>query len=127
MQKKDDPRDVNDNAPKNSSGLFLSVLATRRGAAGRKRTTTFVSGKETKSSLSRSQSSSSGKSVALNHVVFVAGENSQSASQLLGPTGSRVSLLDTVTSHGRSKVSRATKTVAKGSSLWSKVCSKNFR
>lgn len=118
---------MNDNAPKTSSGLFLSVLATRRGTAGRKRSTTFVSGKETKSSLSRSQSSSSGKSVSLNHVVFVAGDNSQSASQLPGSSGSRVSFLGAVKSRGHSKVSRASKTVAKGSSLWSKVCSKNFR
>ena len=127
-QKKADSQDTGDDTTgKPAAGLFLSVLATRRGTAGRKRTTTFVSGKEMKSNFSRSNSSSSGKSVALNHVVFVAGDNSQSASQMPDSTGNRVSFLGAVKSRGHSKVSKASKSVTKGSSLWSKVCSKNFR
>ncbi len=123
-QKNLDSRD--DDASKSTPGLFLSVLASRRGAAGRKRTTTFVSGKkEMKTSFSRSHSSSLGKSVALSsHVVFVAGDSSQSSSQLPDTTGSRVSFLGAVKSRGHimdSKVARS------GSSLWTKVCSKNFR
>ncbi|KAL7434439.1 hypothetical protein ACHAXH_003831 [Discostella pseudostelligera] len=115
-QKKADPRDKGDDTTsKPAAGLFLSVLSSRRVTAGRKRTTTFVSGKEMKCNFSRSNSSSSGKSVALNHVVFVAGDNS------------RVSFMGAVKSRGHSKVSRASKSVTKGSSLWSKVCSKNFR
>jgi hypothetical protein len=127
-QKKTDPRDKGDDTTsKPAAGLFLSVLASRRGTAGRKRTTTFVSGKEMKSIFSRSNSSSSGKSVALNHVVFVAGDNSQSASKMPDSSGTKVSFLGAVKSRGHSKVSKASKSVTKGSSLWSKVCSKNFR
>jgi hypothetical protein len=116
-------KDESDGATKSTPGLFLSMLASRRGVGGRKRTTTFVSGKEMKSGFSRSQSSSSGKSVALNHVVFVAGDNSSQ----LPDSSSRVSFVSAAKARGHSKVSKASKSVAKGSSLWSKVCSKNFR
>ncbi len=124
-QKNEDSRE--DNATKSTSGLFLSVLASRRGAAGRKRTTTFVSGKEMKSSFSRSHRSSLGKSVALtNHVVFVAGDNSQSTSQLPDTTVSRASFLGAGKSRGHTKDSKVARSGA-GCSLWTKVCSKNFR
>jgi len=116
------------------SSLSLALMASRcnAGGAGRKRKTTFLSGKQQnkKGTLSRSQSSSSSKSVSLNHVVFMAGDQSQSAmgSQLLDSTSSHSrSFLGTVKSSSRGGQSKSRSISRKGSSLWSKVCSKNFR
>ncbi|KAL7531637.1 hypothetical protein ACHAXR_004144 [Thalassiosira sp. AJA248-18] len=105
--------------------LSVALMASRR-TAGRKRKTTFLSGKQ-KSSFSRSHSSSSSKSVSLNHVVFMAGDNSQSASQLDSAGSNSNSFLGTVKPRGPSQARKSSKSVSRGSSLWSKVCSKNFR
>jgi hypothetical protein len=91
--------------------LSVALLASR--SAGRKRKTTFLSGKQ---STSFSRQNSSNKSVSLSHVVFVTGE-SQGASQL-----SR-----SASNLGKSSVSKkpATKFSA-SSSLWNRAISKNW-
>lgn len=110
-----------------TTGLSVALMASCHSTFGRKRKTTFLSGKETRSTFSR-QSSSSSKSVSLSHVVFVAGDNSQSASQLPDFTGNDQSLLGSAKlPRGHSKAGKASKNVVPGGSLWSRVCSKNFR
>ena len=99
--------------------LSVALAASRRGP-GRKRKTTFLGGKAS-TSVSRSHgASSSSRSVSLSHVVFVSGESQGAATSRLPDAGSR---LGQPRGGGLSKKkgSRA------GSSLWSKVCSKNFR
>lgn len=130
-----------DNAPNKPTSSFLShegslsvaLMASRRGTASRKRKTTFLSGmkqQSKKGSFSRSSSSSS-KSVSLNHVVFgMAGDNSQSAaavSQLDSTASNSRSFLGNVKSSSRGGQSKSRASKRSGSSLWSKVCSKNFR
>jgi len=135
--------DKNSDAPKATSSflshegsLSVALMASRR-TMSRKRKTTFLSGMQQRSSSSRnnhSSTSSSSKSVSLNHVVFMAGDNSQSAtagvSQLdSASSSSQHSFLGAVksSSRGHSKSRNGSKNVSRGSSLWSKVCSKNFR
>ncbi|KAL3785044.1 hypothetical protein ACHAWO_008572 [Cyclotella atomus] len=89
--------------------LSVALLASR--SAGRKRKTTFLSGKQ---STSFSRQSSSNKSVSLSHVVFVTGE-SQGASQL--------------SKSASEKPSTSKKPTAKfsaSSSLWNRAISKNW-
>ena len=104
--------------------LSLALVASR--PAGRKRKTTFLSGGK-QSSFPRSYSSSSSKSVSLNHVVFMTGDsqhashldsNSNSFSGAKRPGGQTRSRNDTVVSK---------RPASSSTSLWSKVCSKNFR
>lgn len=90
--------------------LSLALLASRN--AGRKRKTTFLSGKQT-TSFSR-QNSSSNKSISLSHVVFVTGE-SQSTSQFS----------NSASNLGKSNNKKPSKFTA-SSSLWSRAVSKNW-
>ncbi|KAL9179897.1 hypothetical protein ACHAXT_007867 [Thalassiosira profunda] len=98
--------------------LSVALAASRRGP-GRKRKTTFLGGKAS-ASFSRSQSASSAsRSVSLSHVVFVAGEGQGAAASRLPDAGSHL---------GKSRGGPSKKKASRsGSSLWSKVCSKNFR
>ena len=92
--------------------LSLALLASRN-AAGRKRKTTFLSGKQS-ASFSR-QNSSSNKSISLSHVVFVTGE-SQSASQFS----------NSASNMGKSNSKKTTSKFTATSSLWSRAVSKNW-
>lgn len=109
------------------SSLSVALMASRT-AVGRKRKTTFLSsfGKQKKTttfSRSQSSSSSSSKSVSLNHVVFMAGDNSQSATSQLELSNSK-SFLGSAKPHGHRPKTRNSRG---RSSLWDNVCSKNFR
>jgi hypothetical protein len=118
-----------DVAPKTttSNSLSVALLASRNSAVSRKRKTTFLSGRSFSRSLSSSSSSSSSKSVSLNHVVFMAGgDSSQTASSQL-PNSTSNSQGPIILSRGLAKSGKATKHNVPGGSLWSKVCSKNFR
>lgn len=106
-----------------SNSLSVALLASRNSAVSHKRKTTFLSGRSFSRSLSSSSSSSSSKSVSLNHVVFMAGgDGSQTANSQLHSTSS--GLLPRGLANKSGKV---TKNNVPGGSLWSKVCSKNFR
>jgi hypothetical protein len=96
------------------SSLSVALMASR-GISRKRKATTFRGGKQT-STFSRSTSSSSSKSVALNHVVFLAGDDSKSAT-------SQLSNLNSFTSR-RSKPATSK---SSGGSLWSKVVKSNFR
>ena len=91
--------------------LSLALLASR--SVGRKRKTTFLSGKQN-SSFSR-QNSSSNKSISLGHVVFVTGE-SQSASQF-STSASNLS---------KSTSKKTSPKLSASSSLWNRAISKNW-
>ena len=91
--------------------LSLALLASR--SAGRKRKTTFLSGKQS-TSFSR-QNSSSNKSISLGHVIFMTGE-SQSASQL----SSSASNLH------KSNSKKSVTKLSASSSLWNRAISKNW-
>jgi len=112
------------NAPGNSrflmneSSLSVALIANRN--AGRKRKTTFINGKQN-SSLVRKSSTCSSKSLSLNHVVFMAGE-SQTSSRLDSSSNSFMKSIKT-----SSVMKKSSKHVSRGSSLWSKVCSKNLK
>ena len=93
--------------------LSVALLASRSG--GRKRKTTFLSGKQT-ASFSR-QNSTSNKSVSLSHVVFVSGE-SQSASSKLSNNASNL---------GKSTGKKPTTKFSASSSLWNRAISKNWK
>jgi hypothetical protein len=111
--------DTNSDASKTTSSLSVTLMTSRHNVVGKKRMTTFLSGKAMSSTFSRQSS----KGVSLNHVVFMTGD-SQSASQLPDSTSNSQSLLGPIKlSRGLSK----TKNVVPGGSLWSRVCSKNFR
>jgi hypothetical protein len=116
------------NAPKSTSNLSVTLLRSRHSVVGQKRKTTFLSGKAISSSFSRQSSSSlSTKSVSLNHVIFMTGD-SQSASQLPDSTCNSHSLLGPIKmSRGPYKDGKSSKNFVPGGSLWSRVCSKNFR
>lgn len=118
--------DKSSDASKTTSSLSVALMASRHSSVGRKRMTTFLSGKGTINTSFSRQSSSSSKSVSLNHVIFTAGDNSQSASRLPDSAGNSHSFLGPVKlSRGLSNASK--KNVIPGGSLWSRVCSKNFR
>jgi len=101
----------------NESSLSVALIANRN--AGRKRKTTFVNGKQNNSFL-RKNSTCSSKSVSLNHVVFMTGE-----SQMSRMDSSSNSFMKSIKS--TSVMKKSSKQVSRGSSLWSKVCSKNFK
>jgi hypothetical protein len=96
------------------SSLSVALMASR-GISRKRKATTFRGGKQT-STFSRSTSSSSSKSVALNHVVFLAGDDSKSAT-------SQLSNINSFTS----KRSKPATSKSSGGSLWSKVVKSNFR
>ena len=128
-----------DGAPNEPASAFLShegslsvaLMASRRTATSQKRKTTFLSGGRQKSgssaSRSHSSSSSSSKTVSLNHVVFMAGDSQGASSQLLDPSSNSFLMGSTVKSSRLGHPKHTSKKVSRGSSLWSKVCSKNFR
>lgn len=104
----------------NESSLSVALIANRN--AGRKRKTTFINGKQN-STLARKNSTCSSKSLSLNHVVFMAGESqSQSLSRM---DSSSNSFMKSIKSSSAMK--KSSKQVSRGSSLWSKVCSKNLK
>ncbi|KAL3774780.1 hypothetical protein ACHAW5_002181 [Stephanodiscus triporus] len=118
--------DKSSDASKTTSSLSVALMASRHSSVGRKRMTTFLSGNGSRNTSFSRQSSSSSKSVSLNHVVFTTGDNSQSASRLPDSAGNSHSFLGPVKlSRGLSNASK--KNVVPGGSLWSRVCSKNFR
>ncbi len=101
----------------NESSLSVALIANRN--AGRKRKTTFINGKQN-SSLARKNTTCSSKSLSLNHVVFMAGESqSQSLSRMDSSSNSFMK--------SSSAMKKSSKQVSRGSSLWSKVCSKNLK
>ena len=104
----------------NESSLSVALIANRN--AGRKRKTTFLNGKQNNSYL-RKNSTCSSKSVSLNHVVFMAGE-SQTLSRMDSSSNSFMKSIKST-----SVINKSSKqAVSRGSSsLWSKVCSKNFK
>ena len=91
--------------------LSLALLASR--STGRKRKTTFLSGKQS-TSFSR-QNSSSNKSISLGHVIFVTGD-SQGASQL----SSSASNLN------KSNSKKSVPKFSASNSLWNRAISKNW-
>mmetsp|Transcript_15255 Transcript_15255/g.25121 ORF Transcript_15255/g.25121 Transcript_15255/m.25121 type:complete len:1394 (-) Transcript_15255:3081-7262(-) len=112
------------NAPKssrflaNESSLSVALIANRH--AGRKRKTTFINGKQN-SSFVRKNSTCSSKSLSLNHVVFMAGE-SQTLSRMDSSSNSFMKSIKST-----SVMKKSSKQVSRGSSLWSRVCSKNLK
>ncbi len=114
-------------------GSLLSLALMSSHSINRKRVTSFLNrgagGKP--NTVSRSYSSCSSKSVTLNHVVFVGGE-SQSAvgsSNLGSSSNSMKGAKRSGSKSGlfMSNIMAGSKRPASGStSLWSKVCSKNF-
>lgn len=102
----------------NESSLSVALIANRN--AGRKRKTTFINGKQN-SSFVRKNSTCSSKSLSLNHVVFMAGE-SQSLSRMDSSSNSFMKSIKST-----SVMKKSSKQVSRGSSLWSKVCSKNLK
>jgi hypothetical protein len=102
----------------NESSLSVALIANRN--AGRKRKTTFLNGKQS-NSFQRKNSTCASKSVSLNHVVFMAGE-SQTLSRMDSSSNSFMKSIKST-----SIIKKSSKPVSRGSSLWSKVCSKNFK
>jgi len=128
------PKSSDGSAPKPTSSflahegsLSVALMASRR-TAGRKRKTTFLS-KSSSFSKSHSASSSSSKTVSLSVAglaSFVGGESQSTNSQFLDASSN--SFLGTSKSRrGHLKTAATKKPSRGGGSLWSKVCSKNFR
>ena len=102
----------------NESSLSIALVANRN--AGRKRKTSFINGKHS-NSFGRKNSTCSSKSMSLGHVVFMSGE-SQTLSRMDSSSNSFMKSIKTT-----SITKKSSKQASRGSSLWSKVCSKNLR